>query len=242
MQEFWDDYVGGHYDFDKEIKQMKDYLKYFRKNFIPLLPKDKNSRVLEIGFGNGFFLKTMMNAGYNNFLGIEPGKTQYEFTKKHITDKVLLVADTFKFLSKNKNRFDAIVMIEVLEHIPKKDTNKLLSLIKDSLKENGIIIIKVPNMSNPLMLRSRYSDFTHEVGFTPESLFQVLHCADFKIIRVFPDSLAFSFKGTIAWFAQKICGFPLKLLGKIFLINIILSKSLIATARKPQKEPPTTSK
>lgn len=232
MSELWEDYVGGHYDFDKEVRQMPDYLKYFKKNFIKLLPKNKDARILEVGFGNGFFLKTMMSSGYNNFLGIEPGKTQYEFTKKHITEKVLLIADTFAFLSKNKNKFDAIVLIEVLEHIPRKNTIRLIKLLYGSLKENGILIIKVPNMSNPLMLRSRYSDFTHEAGFTPESLFQVLHCTDFRRIRAFPDSLAFSFKGTMAWLAQKIAGFPLKLLGKIFLINIILSKSLIATAQK----------
>ena len=241
MSELWEDYVGGHYDFDKETRQMNDYLKYFKKNFIRLLPKDRSARILEVGFGNGFFLKTMMNAGYNNFLGIEPGKVQYEFTKKHITDKVLLIKDTFSFLSKNKNSFDAIVIIEVLEHIPKGETIKLLKLLNGALKENGVLIIKVPNMSNPLMLRSRYSDFTHEVGFTPESLFQVLHCTDFKKIRVFPDSLAFSFKGTLVWLAQKIAGFPLKLLGKIFLINIVLSKSLIATGRKIQS-PATSSR
>jgi 2-polyprenyl-3-methyl-5-hydroxy-6-metoxy-1,4-benzoquinol methylase len=232
MDEVWDDYLGGHYDFSKELKQKDDYKKYFKKNFITLLPKNKEAKILEIGFGNGFFLEAMQDNGYNNFTGIEIGAAQYEFVKKNITNKVFLVKDTFKFLKENPEKFDAIVLIEVIEHIPKQRVIELVKLVNSSLKKKGIVIIKVPNISNPLMLRSRYSDFTHEVGFTKESLYQILHCANFKKINVDGDSFFFSLKSSIVGVAQNFFGLFIRFIGKVFLIEIIPSKSLVVCANK----------
>jgi len=49
------------------------------------------------------------------------------------------------------------------------------------------MILRVPNLSNPFNLRTRYVDFTHEIGFTVESLSQVLRCTDFFVERVFGE-------------------------------------------------------
>jgi hypothetical protein len=39
-------------------------------------------------------------------------------------------------------------------------------------------------MSNPFGMHSRYADFTHEVGFTQESLYQVMFLSGFRDINV----------------------------------------------------------
>ena len=48
----------------------------------------------------------------------------------------------------------------------------LLEKISSSLKPDGMAIIDVPNMDWILGQHERYMDFTHEVGFTRESLAQ----------------------------------------------------------------------
>lgn len=65
-------------------------------------------------------------------------------------------------------------MRAVLEHISKDKVVDLLCLIKESLKIDGIVIIDVPNMDWILASHERYMDFTHQIGFTPDSLCQVM--------------------------------------------------------------------
>jgi hypothetical protein len=50
----------------------------------------------------------------------------------------------------------------------------------NTLKPGGKVFIKTPNMENPFNLRSRYMDFSHEVGFTEHSLYEVLSTAGFR--------------------------------------------------------------
>jgi hypothetical protein len=77
-------------------------------------------------------------------------------------------------------------MFHVLEHIPKAETINLLSKIYDSLDNSGVLIIEVPNMANPVTgINLRYTDFTHEIGFTDVSLRYVLQRAGFSNISVF---------------------------------------------------------
>ena len=60
------------------------------------MPKNKDARILEIGFGRGDFLRFLIKNCYHNFLGVEIGPEQYEVVKKNITDKVILVEDTWQ--------------------------------------------------------------------------------------------------------------------------------------------------
>lgn len=73
-----------------------------------------------------------------------------------------------------------------LEHIEKKSIINILKLCHQALIINGKLIIIVPNQANPLSIGVCYSDFTHEVGFTLLSLFQVLKIVGFQKILIQP--------------------------------------------------------
>ena len=61
---------------------------------------------------------------------------------------------------------------------------KFLELIHSVLKANGWFILGTPNASTLFSGRGRYIDFTHEIGFTPDSLSGILHVSNFKIISI----------------------------------------------------------
>lgn len=158
----------------------------FELAYANFLPEDKNAAILDIGCGAGHFLYYLKKKGYSNFLGIDISSQQIEFCKKKVSGKVKL-ADALEFL-KDKNRvYDVIVAHDILEHVPKDKTLCLIELIYNSLKKEGIFITRVPNMSNPFSLDSRYSDFSHETGFTAKSLYQVLWVGGFRDIRILPS-------------------------------------------------------
>ena len=82
MTKVWDQYTVGRYElFDK--KQTTLELKYIKLNQGKYLPGDKRSKILEIGFGRGSFLAYLKTEGYTNYLGIEIGKSQFNFVKKN---------------------------------------------------------------------------------------------------------------------------------------------------------------
>ena len=61
-----------------------------------------------------------------------------------------------------------------MEHIEKNRILEFLELVNNSLIEGGIALIEVPNMDWIWASHERYMDFTHEVGFTKESLRQIM--------------------------------------------------------------------
>lgn len=184
MKEAYKDYFDSFSRVNKLTREEYESIsKSYARNYDEFLPKDKEASILDVGCGTGHFLYYLSKKGYSNYLGIDVSKSQIKFCKKYITKKVI-VKDAFEFLKDNKREFDVIVMNDFLEHIPKEKSFLLLELARKTLGANGRIIIKVPNMGNPLGLRLRYIDVTHEVGFTEESLFTVLKLAHFKNIRI----------------------------------------------------------
>lgn len=148
-----------------------------------VLPDSKDARILDVGCGTGHFLYYLNKKGYQDFLGIDISPQQVEFCKKNISEKVKL-ADAFRFLQDKEGVYDMVVAHDVLEHILKEKTFAFLDLAYQSLNDNGVFIVRVPNMSNPFSLDSRYRDFTHETGFTEKNLYQILWIAGFRNIQI----------------------------------------------------------
>lgn len=181
----------------------------FDRNFKKILPNNKEVKILEIGFGTGFFIKYLLSNGYKNIYGIELSPEETEFVKKNIYNNVECVESTEDFLDKHKNDYDFIFMFDVLEHIPKDKTIDLLMKIKQALRSGGIFIARVPNASNPFNVNQFGNDFTHEFIYTARSLSQVNKIAGFSEIKILPfKEENISWHGRITNITQKIM-FPL---------------------------------
>jgi 2-polyprenyl-3-methyl-5-hydroxy-6-metoxy-1,4-benzoquinol methylase len=146
------------------------------------LPTDTKTRILDLGCGMGHFLYFLQKAGYVNYWGIDSSPRQVQYVKENVTSRVE-VADAFDYLS-TKSVFDVIVLNDVLEHIAKNKTLNFLALVYNSLGPDGLLLVKTPNMANPFSLSSRYKDFTHEGGFTEDSLRYVLSVQGFDQIQI----------------------------------------------------------
>jgi 2-polyprenyl-3-methyl-5-hydroxy-6-metoxy-1,4-benzoquinol methylase len=116
--------------YHQEKWEFNETLKYIKS-------KDK---VLEIGAGNGAFLnklkndKTLIDALEFNKLAISSLKSQgYNVYNQTIED----------FSNIKENYYDAVVLFQVLEHIP--DVQSFLNAAIKSLKKGGKLIISVPN-------------------------------------------------------------------------------------------------
>ncbi len=102
-----------------------------------------SSRLLEIGCNDGSFLGSLKAHGVTNCLGIEPALDAYNLA----IGKGLDVSHDF-FGSTTVGRFeeksfDVIVTRQVLEHIV--DLDDFVASIKIVLKQNGVLVIEIPD-------------------------------------------------------------------------------------------------
>jgi len=162
-------------------KIIKEYDLIYSK----FLPLDKESVILDIGCGLGQFLKLLEEKGYKNFQGIDVSQEQIDFCKSIGIDKIKL-ANVFDFLKNKNEMYDFIIANDIIEHIERDKILDFLSLIYQSLKKQGVLILKTGNALNFLGLDMRYRDFTHEIGFTPYWLKQILITSNFEKTEIFP--------------------------------------------------------
>jgi SAM-dependent methyltransferase len=104
-------------------------------------------RLLEIGSGPGFFLKTAQDRGWQ-VRGIEPSRQAAAHTRSLGVDVVegFFTAETASMLG----RFDAIHLNNVLEHTPAPI--ELLIQARECLEPGGLICVGVPNDFSPLQI------------------------------------------------------------------------------------------
>lgn len=189
-RELFRDYNQLHADFvDGDAKDTRQRMAYFihlfEKNYQPLFA-DPNQRFLEIGCGKGYFMKVLVDRGFHHVSGIDLSEENIRACREQFHLEGAETADAEQFLQRHRARFDIIFLKDVLEHIPKDHLAPFLGAMERGLTEKGVLIIQVPNMDWLASQHERYMDMTHEIGFTRESLGQLLrlHFEDVEIRKV----------------------------------------------------------
>ncbi|MBI3511707.1 MAG: class I SAM-dependent methyltransferase [Bacteroidetes bacterium] len=100
------------------------------------------SKLLDIGCGTGEFLNKCKVDGWN-VVGVEPSSLA---RKQCVENFHLDVKQEEELKSLPKNSFDVVTMWHVLEHVP--GLNERIQEIKGILKDNGVLIIAVPNRNS----------------------------------------------------------------------------------------------
>lgn len=156
--------------------------------YLTLVGDYKDKKVIEIGCNKGFLLKALQNKGFSNLSGIDLCQEDLELARKRTSLKTLENEDLFNILA--KNRYDLIISKDVMEHIAKERQEEFVELIFKSLNDGGMALIQVPNMDWLMSNHERYMDFTHEVGYTRESLADLFRIY-FRKVSVLPVSYIF---------------------------------------------------
>lgn len=199
-----------------------------------LLPHNKNAKILDLGCGDGGFILWLRSLGYTNVQGIDISPEQVNLTKTNGV-KDVAVGDFFQTLPSQKDSFDVIIARDVLEHVSKDRVVDALSLIRESLHNDGNFIAQTVNAENLLWGRLRYGDFTHELAFTKNSLQQVLYISGFTKVRAYSQRpVVHGLKSLVRYVLWEL----FEMLLRIYLIvetgsgDAILTQNVVVDARK----------
>jgi 2-polyprenyl-3-methyl-5-hydroxy-6-metoxy-1,4-benzoquinol methylase len=147
------------------------------------LPESKDCAILDIGYGNGWFMAACLKLGYRNVSGAEfnPGAKPYLRdwgVKLHRIEK-----DIGEFLAGQRETYDFIHLSHVIEHIPKYSLLWVVDSLYYALRENGTVFLRTPNMEGPTPSSSYFVTLGHEYGFAGSNLQSLLHICGFSDIQ-----------------------------------------------------------
>ena len=181
----------GYIEMHVGTRKMPEWQKIFTKNFI-----DKKRTLLDVGCGNGIFIKEMEKIGFNVY-GIDFDGKSIEIAKEKygLLNTYNMSIESFAiFAEKNNLKFDTITFFEVLEH--QDDPTNFIKAAKKLLKPGGYIAGSVPDRKRPFVERERKlndGNFPphHFLWFNKKSLKYLFEEENFTDIKFYPVKLNF---------------------------------------------------
>ena len=216
-------------------KGYTSFKKFYKRNYLKYVPKDKNANTLVISCGPGYFVNLMREEGYGNVLGIDsnPHKIHHAQEKK-LNCKT---EHAFGFLAENRGSFDFIFVEQEINHLTRDEILQFFKLCRDSLKDQGTIIVHSLNGANPITgSEALAQNFDHYNTFTEYSLRQILQYSNFQDIQVFPLALYIFYENPINYIGMILDAF-LNLVFRLSFIfygkhNRIFSKKIAVVGKK----------
>ena len=132
--------------------------KYYYDFEMRRIGKKLNSglKVLEIGFGNGSFLKYAESRGWD-ITGTEVNEGLVSIAKS----KGFKALQADNLASVKDNTFDLVIAFDVLEHIAQDKIVGFLAEIRRVLNDGGVFLARFPNGNSPFSLVYQNGDITH---------------------------------------------------------------------------------
>ncbi|MBI4815617.1 MAG: class I SAM-dependent methyltransferase [Deltaproteobacteria bacterium] len=134
------------------------------------------SSVLEIGPGEGRFLRLIANRGAH-CSAVEPSA---DFRARLAKAGIETVGEFIERVEVNRV-YDLVCFFQVLEHF--HDPRLAMSVIRELTAPNGLVVLDVPNIKQPFRSLDRYFlRYVHLSYFSPTSLRRLLTKFDFDVI------------------------------------------------------------
>jgi len=135
---------------DSSLKVQSEEKEFIRIQYEDILEtireKTRGKKLIDIGCGYGKFLEFCQTYGYEVF-GLDPSPEAIDYTKALGINAINVDFEDIK--NKVNIKYDVAVMLNVFEHL--RDPHTILNDIRENiLKDNGLLIIKVPNEFNKL--------------------------------------------------------------------------------------------
>lgn len=219
-------------------KGYKSFHQFYKRNYLKHLPMDKQSSILAVSCGPGYFVNTLNKEGYANVLGIDSDPVKVEHARKRGLN--CSVQEAFPFLAKNQEAFDVVFCESEINHLTKEEILEFLRLCKNSLRPGGTLIFHSMNGANPITGAEGLAlNFDHYNTFTEYSMRQILRYSEFEDIKVIPLKLYVFYKNPLNYVGIAIDALFTLLFRFAFTFygksNKLFSKKIAAIARKPEE-------
>lgn len=157
-------------------------------SFRPIVAEIKkfktSGNVLDVGCSTGILLTLLKKEGFKVY-GVEPNKKAFLCAKKKLGPNISFGVLN-DFIKTDKRQYDVVIYNHTLEHI--KDIHEELALVKKIMKNDGLIIMGVPNTANVIFyLRQKHWESLlpdqHVWHFNSNYIKRLLETYGFRILN-----------------------------------------------------------
>lgn len=213
----------------------KAFTAYYKANYLPHLPEDREARILVVSCGPGYLLNALAEAGYRNVVGIDSDPSKAAVGQKR--GLACEVAEAFPYLEHHRGEYDVIIPEQELNHLTIDETIEFLRLCHDALKPGGRVIVYAMNGANPFVGSENLShNIDHFYNVTEYSLTQLLQLGGFTDVRPFALKLYVFWKNPLNYVGLAVTSLLELAMRAIFMLYgkkvRVLSKKVGAVARK----------
>ena len=171
-------------DIEKTIIWGIPWREAMQKKAKPILRYKSEGRILDIGCGDGSLLMFMKGLGWETY-GIDFHEGSSRYAREVLGLDVLF--GRLEEVSYPEDFFDIIILFHVLEHL--SDPLETLERARPLLKEDGVLLIAVPNFASfeAWIFRSKWYGIVaphHLYHFTPHTLEAMLKSAGFNTVEL----------------------------------------------------------
>lgn len=168
---------------NKLYQQVRKHTLQQKLKLITRLAKGK--AILDIGAGTGHFLNVCQKAGWET-LGLEPDTDARNFAKKEFDVTLFSTVDLHTLPKASR---DVVTMWHVLEHV--YNLKRDLTQIVDVLKDDGVLIVAVPNRNSYDALHYKeywaaYDLPIHLYHFVPDDIKNLFMQFDMEVVEILP--------------------------------------------------------
>jgi SAM-dependent methyltransferase len=216
----------------------KSFSAYYRANYLPHVPADRNAKILVVSCGPGYLVDLLAASGYHNVLGIDSDGAKVEHARRRGLN--CEVAEVFPFLALHQNgEYDSIIPEQELNHLTIDETIAFLDLCRRALRPGGQIIVYAMNGANPLVGSENLAhNIDHFYNVTEYSIGQLLQLGGFHKVRPFALKLYVFWKNPLNYVGLAVTSVMEAAMRIIFTLYgkkvRILSKKIAAIAERPQ--------
>lgn len=151
-------------------------------------PKNRDSKILDLGCGYGLLLEALELEGYRDCRGVDVSEEMVGGARRLGRSNVES-ADLVPFVEQlGAQSIDCVFLMDVLEHFEVPTALHLLEAVHEKLRPGGRLVAHVPNAQAIFGSAVRYGDLTHQLAFTPSSVRQALKLTGFQEIDVYEDA------------------------------------------------------
>jgi SAM-dependent methyltransferase len=164
------------------------HLRWYDREFWKPAACTADTSVLELGSGPGEFLLYLRHKGVKRFKGVEMDRDAVAAMAPGL-DAHVRIADIWDYIDEapKNERWDRIVMLDVLEHFSPAEGARLLERLRALLSPDGLILVRVPNMGSPWGPSYQYGDVTHKASYSAGSLHQLGLAAGYDVVAFLPQ-------------------------------------------------------
>lgn len=140
-----------------------------------------NKVVLDIGCWTGQFEKLAKNIT-KRIVGIDTNNKAIQIAQKTIPNVQFKIGNALN-IKFPKNSFDTVLLLEVIEHLPKNSEKLVLKEIKKILKPNGYLILSTPNKNLLSILLDPAFLLENHRHYSLSEITKILNTNGFKVIN-----------------------------------------------------------